>query len=406
MAGSVPALWWFDRWDERIGLLRVAGELVHTEELNGEDTLELASFEVPAKGDRLLWLDGNIWREHVVVRTDEPMAGLCSVYAESSLCELLNDFIEEAQLTSRTAAHALDAVLAPTRWGVAHCADLGTAGCLVYHQNALWGLRRVAEVWGGEVTPVIAVADGRVSSRSIRLDEQRGEWRGLRFTYGKNMAGCTRTVLEQDVYTALYGFGAGLPYTDAQGNYKAGYRRKLTFGDVNGGVNYVADEAAREAWGRWNADRTAKMHSFGQVTFTDVTEPERLLALTRKALVEASQPKVSYEVDVAELSGGDADLGDVVAVIDTTREPEWRLTARVVRRVRTFGETVVARVTIGTVEPADYARASALVADVSALRDDVAGIDGNLSTAASVTVVESAVTTAIDDLDELTEMSF
>lgn len=54
MASMVPTLYWFDRWDERIGLLRVVGELVHTEELNGEDTLEFCSYEVPAKGDRLL----------------------------------------------------------------------------------------------------------------------------------------------------------------------------------------------------------------------------------------------------------------------------------------------------------------------------------------------------------------
>ncbi len=240
MAGSVPTLCWFDRWDERIGLLRVVGELVHTEELNGEDTLEFQSYEVPAKCDRLLWLDGTTWREHVVVRTDEPLAGLCSVYAESSLCGLLNDFIEEAQLVSRTALQALAAVLEPTRWAIAYCASLGTAGALIYHQNALWALRRVAEVWGGEVTPIITVSDGRVASRAIRLDDERGERRGLRFTYGKNMAGCTRTVFEQDVYTALYGFGAGLPFTDKEGNYKAGYRRKLTFGEINGGLNYVA----------------------------------------------------------------------------------------------------------------------------------------------------------------------
>lgn len=75
-AGAVPTLYWFDRWDERIGLLRVVGELVHTEELNGEDTLEFQSYEVPSKGGRLLWLDGSTWREHVVVRTDESLAGL------------------------------------------------------------------------------------------------------------------------------------------------------------------------------------------------------------------------------------------------------------------------------------------------------------------------------------------
>ena len=406
MAGAVPTIFRFDRWDTRIGTLPVAGELVHTEELNGEDAIEFSSWETPDKGDRLLWLDGDVWREHVVVRTEEPMAGVCNVYAESSLCEMLDDFIEDSQLVNKTALQALTAALAPTRWLIEHCDDLGTAGCLIYHQNALWALRRVAEVWKGEITPVIAVSGGRVVYRAVRLDAQRGSWRGLRFTYGKNMAGCVRTVLEQDVYTALYGFGAGLPYTDDEGNYVPGYRRKLTFGNINGGLNYVADEEAKMQWGRWNAERTERVHAFGQVTFSDVTEPERLLALTRLALAEAVKPKVSYEVDVAALDGGETDLGDTVAVIDTSRDPEWRLTARVVRRVRTFGDSVLARVTIGTVQPVDYASVSTLAADVAALQDDVTGIDGNLTTAASVQVVESTVTEAIDDLDELSELDF
>lgn len=47
-----------------------------------------------------------------------------------------------------------------------------------------------------------------------------------------------------------------------------------------------------------------------------------------------------------------------------------------------------------------------LAADVATLRDDVVGIDGNLTTAASVTVVENTVTTAIDDLDELGDLDF
>ena len=34
------------------------------------------------------------------------------------------------------------------------------------------------------------------------------------------------------------------------------------------------------------------------------------------------------------------------------------------------------------------------------------GIDGNRSTAASVAVIENTVTTAIDDLDELGDLSF
>ncbi len=54
----------------------------------------------------------------------------------------------------------------------------------------------------------------------------------------------------------------------------------------------------------------------------------------------------------------------------------------------------------------DYAVTSSLAADVAALQNDVAGIDGNLSVATSVQVVENTVTTAIDDLDELGDLDF
>ena len=397
MAGAVPTLFWFDRWDERIGILHVVGKLTHTEELNGEDTLEFVSSDVPDKGDRLVWLDGETWREHVVVRTDEPLPGLCEVYAESSLCEMLDDFIVEAQLVSRTAEQALAAALAPTRWAIEHCDDLGLSGTLIYHRNALWALRRVAAVWEGEITPVIRVADGRVASRSVRLDAERGAWRGLRFTYAKNMAGCTRTVLDKDVYTALYGFGAGLPFTDDDGNYVPGYRRKLTFGSVNDGKDFVADDEALLRWGRWNADRTERVHSFGQVTFSDCADPARLLVLTRRALAKVTQPQVSYEIDVAALGAEDAELGDTVAVIDTSRTPEWRLKERVVKRVRTFGDKVVTRVTIGVVEQADYSSWSVVAADVETLKDDVIGIDGDLTTAVNDEVLDDKVQEAVED---------
>ena len=128
--------------------------------------------------------------------------------------------------------------------------------------------------------------------------------------------------------------------------------------------------------------------------------------LTRRALAEATQPKVSYEVDAVAIGANDAGLGDEVAVVDTSRSPEWRLRARVVRRVRTFGDAVSCRVTIGTAQAADYAQASELSAQVAQLQDDVAGIDGNLSVATSTTYVTETVTEAIDELDELGDLDF
>ncbi len=49
MAGPVPTIFWFDRFDERIGILPVAGELVHTEEL-----FELCHSERGLRRPRLL----------------------------------------------------------------------------------------------------------------------------------------------------------------------------------------------------------------------------------------------------------------------------------------------------------------------------------------------------------------
>ena len=393
---AAPTLYLFDRFDERLGILPTLGAVTHTEELGGEDTIEFDCLAAPEKGDRLLWRDpdDDCWREHVVVRTDEPLGGPAHVYAEWALSELLRDFVEEAQLVSRTAEQALAAVLANTRFELGFV-GVGDAkrGALLYHMNALAALRRVEEVWDGELECSVVVEGGRVSGRVVSLPARRGAWRGLRFTYGKNMAGCTRTVMEDEVFTALYGFGKGLPVLDESGAATGGFTRRLTFGEVNGGVNWVGDDAAREVWGRWDAARAAKVHAFGAVTFADCEDAAELLALTRAALAEAAAPKVSYEVDAALLAGAAVPaLGDDVAVIDTSRAPAWHLTARVVARRRELaGAGSRCSVTLGRVQRS----AARAVAEV---------------TAAVVTVTETASVTndavkAMDEVD-LGEVTF
>lgn len=370
--GSVPTLFWFDRFDDRKGVLPVAGELVHTEELGGEDVIEFSTFETPTKGDRLLWLDGEEWREHVVVRTDEPLEGPCEVYAESSLCEMLCDFVEEEYASTATAEEALDTVLATTRWGVGEVDDLGEETCVFYHLTALAALRKIEDEWGCEIYPTIEVEDGRVSARSVNCVAERGEWRGLRLVHGKNIAGCTRTVLSDDVYTALYGFGAGLAVVDEDtGEYTGGYTRKLTFADVNDGQAWIGDDEARLSWGRWDAERGEKVHSFGSVTFSECEDASELLALTKLALADACEPKVVYEVDAAAVGAEDAQLGDTVAIVDSERDPEWRFIDRVSRRVRTFGDEVSVQLTIGQAEETDYEVESVITGAVDDLEEDI-----------------------------------
>ena len=395
MAGT-PTLYLYNRFDERLGILPTLGAVTHTEELGGEDTIEFDCLDAPGKGDRVLWRDpdDDCWREHVVVRTDEPLGGPAHVYAEWALSELLRDFVEEAQLVSRTAEQALSAVLANTRWeiGAVGVGDY-KRGTLIYHMNALAALRRIEDVWGGELEPSVVVEDGRVTRRVLSLPKQRGSWRGQRFTYGKNMAGCTRTVMEDEVFTALYGFGKGLPVIDSEGSATGGFTRRLTFGEVNDGVNWVGDDAAREVWGRWDASRSAKVHSFGQVTFADCEVPAELLARTRAALKDAVVPKVSYEISAALLAGSAIPvLGDDVAVIDVSQVPSLHVTARVVTRRRELtGLGTRCTLTLGNVQRS----AARAVAEV---------------TAAVVTVAETANVTndavkAMDEVD-LGEVTF
>ena len=92
------------------------------------------------------------------------------------------------------------------------------------------------------------------------------------------------------------------------------------------------------------------------------------------------------------------------------RPPEWRFKARIVRRVRTFSDCVLSRVTIGKVQRTAYSSVSTLSNDVASLANDVVGIDGQLSAAASTDFIEAnvgdAVDSAVENLTDLGESEF
>lgn len=249
-----------------------------------------------------------------------------------------------------------------------------SGGALLYHANALAALWRVEGVWGGELEAAVEVADGRVASRSVSLLERRGEWHGARFSYGHNLVGCTRTALEDEVCTALYGRGKGLPIEDDEGNATGGYTRRLNFGDVNGDVKWVGDEKARERWGALGRLARRARPLVRRRGVPGVRGPGGAARADQAELARRSHPRVSYECDVAVLDGGvPVGLGDDVAVVGTSHAPEWRLTARCVRRVRTFGAGKPrVHVTLGSVERATWEASAEIVQRVSAVEETAA----------------------------------
>ena len=403
MEGWVPTIYRLDRWDAMLGALSYVSAFEHTDGIDGSDTSECATLGEVEKGDRLLWRDEyGTWHEHVVVQVVEERSSgrVLRVYGENSLCETLNDYVEDRRVVDGTASTALARTLESTRWEVGQVDDFGLGTWNAYQVSAREAISDICDTWGCEVETDIRASGQGVSRRIVNLVRRGGDT-GKRFTYRKDLVGCVRTVMENEVKTAMYGYGKGEESVSEDGTPTGGYGRKLTFGDINGGFDYVADEEALQRWGRPDG-KGGKAHAFGSVTFQDCTDKEELLELTKQALKEACEPQVSYEVNAVNLAAAGIDyehegcqVGDTVRIVDTSYEPELRLVGRVIKKTVRYGLSSQATVTLGNVVPANYTTLGDLAAQMDAMREQA----GKWDWAASAD--SSYVSAVIAGLNEL-----
>lgn len=333
-------LWVTDRWENFKGPIKTLFECVDTREVNGENALSLTCLAALDKGDRIVWQDRmGRWRENIVDGITEERAAAGIVYTyycpSSAQVELSGDYLEDKRPLNTTASVAMASALSESRWTVGTVEDLGQNGTNFYHTNAWQAIHDVADTWGGELSFEIAVSGSAVTARRVSLRGRVGADNGKRFTYTKDLVSVTREVDEGNVATALYGYGKAPESTDDDGNLTGGYERKLTFGGVNDGKNWVGDADALARWGRPDG-RGGKTHVFGDVEFEDCEDARELLSLTRGELKSRCTPKVSYEVDAVSLArAGEgfegADEGDTVLVIDKVYDPPLRVQARITK---------------------------------------------------------------------------
>lgn len=333
-------LWVTDRFENFKGPIKTMFSCVDTREVNGENALTISCLAHLEKGDRIVWQDlKGRWRENIVdgVTEERARAGIVYTYycPTSAQVELSGDYLEDKRPLNTTASVAMASALSESRWAVGTVADLGQSGTNFYHTNAWQAVHDVADTWGGELEFEIAVSGTQVTARRVHLRERVGGDTGKRFTYTKDLVSVKREVDEGNVATALYGYGKAPESTDEDGNLTGGYERKLTFGDVNGGQNWVGDADALARWGRPDGNG-GKAHVFGDVEFEDCEDQAELLALTKAELADRCTPKVSYEVDAVSLArAGEgfegADEGDTVLVIDEVYDPPMRVQARITK---------------------------------------------------------------------------
>ena len=335
-------LWACDRWEAYKGPIKTLFECEDTREVNGENALSITTLARLDKGDRLVWRDlKGRWHENIVdgVEEERASAGILYTYycPTSAQIELLGDYLEDKRPYDVSAYAALASALSSSRWQVGTVADLGQAGTNFYHTNAWAAIHDVADTWGGELSFEIQVSGTKVTARRVCMAKQVGEDNGKRFTYAKDLVSVKRSVDEGNVCTALYGYGKSLQTADEDGNLTGGYDRKLTFGDVNGGQNWVGSADALARWGRPDG-KGGKAHVFGDVEFSDCEDAAELKKLTEAQLAKSCVPTVSYTADAVALArAGEgfegADEGDLVTVVDKVYDPPLRVRTRITKVV-------------------------------------------------------------------------
>lgn len=328
----------YDRHDAYVGTIgpRQLLSMVHTDELNGSDELSITTAFPLHEGYRLVWADrlGTV-HEHVCQKPKASREAGGVVWTDTalnSICELFGDFIFDKRPYGYGFLQALNVCLEPTRWEAGTVDQPGTVdkGLTFYHTSSREALQDILEC-GGELETQVVTDGTRVTRRRVGIRSHRGRSGGhRRFSYGKDLASIDRTE-HWGAITACYGFGKGI---ETEGG---GHGRKLTFGEVNGGKDYVEDAAALRLYGRPDGNG-GMAHVFGTFSDPDCEDAATLLAETNAYLDAHKEPGVTYSADVIDLVAMGRDwegvaVGDDVQIVDTCFSPALRCEGRVTKLV-------------------------------------------------------------------------
>lgn len=308
----------FSRWGDNLGRLTVSAA-THTDALDGTDELGITCAEDLVKGDRIVWIDlQGTCHEHIVDTIDrvhdDDGAPETQAVCVNSVNETWDDWLDDKR-PSGSVAVALASILADTRWEVGTCDQGGTASRTFYHESVREGLAGIIETWGGELETLIVHDGARIVSRRVGVRAKRGNQHSAkRFTWTKDLVSVKRSVASDNPKTRVYGYGKGV---ETEGG---GYGRRLTFGDINGGKDYVEDAEATTVWGHPDGEGGI-LPAVASYVNEQCEDAAQLLQETKDYLEQVKEPKVTYTASVIDLyafgrSWEGVGVGDDVAIID------------------------------------------------------------------------------------------
>lgn len=308
----------FSRWGENLGRLTVSAA-THADALDGTDELKITCAEDLVKGDRVVWIDlQGVCHEHIVDTVDrvhdDDGAPETQATCINSINETWDDWLDDKR-PSGSVSVALSSILADTRWEVGTCDQGGSASRTFYHESVREGLAGIIETWGGELETLIVHDGARIVSRRVGVRAKRGNQNSAkRFTWTKDLVSVKRSVASDNPKTRVYGYGKGV---ETEGG---GYGRRLTFGDINGGKDYVEDAEATTVWGHPDGEGGI-LPAVASYVNEQCEDAAQLLQETKDYLEQVKEPKVTYTASVIDLyafgrSWEGVGVGDDVAIID------------------------------------------------------------------------------------------
>lgn len=313
------------------------------EEINGEHSLTLQTFETLEKQQRIIMRDemGKI-REWVVTGVEEvhedTLSSLNQYYCVWSLQHDLSVTIVNSMpgvQTPVSSTVALQHAIAGTqRWTVGRVTQNTTGGGSMYYLSGWEAMGVVVKNWGGEVDATITLdfTDNSIVSREVDLHNQLGAGEAVRrFDYSADMKSIKRIVADKPFTCRITPRGKG------EETENGGYGRRITIEDVNPtGEEWIEDSSVVDAVkvpdGNGGYEYPNQI-----VVFGDIEDAQELYDYALAHLHDYTRPDVSYSADVLQLEEAGMDihgiaLGDVVQCVDRAfSEQGIRVSGRVTK---------------------------------------------------------------------------
>lgn len=193
------------------------------------------------------------------------------------------------------------------------------------------------EVFFKEMYFTVEMSGTRIVKKKINIVEERGKDTHVRFDYGINLRGTSRTENTDELATALIGLGKA----DSAGT-RLNLRLVEPFDDGDlykeSGTDWIGSESAYQ---RYN---TGGGHIMGLFIDDEATTVEGLVKSTKKELDRRKIPYVIYSAAIEDLeryTGYDAKklrLGDRITIKDSTFEPPIAISGRVMELTRSYND--------------------------------------------------------------------